>query len=101
AGERDAVPARTLERGRQYLASAFQSTSQQADEIKALLSWALTVHGQGDFGALNRLHRRRATLSPAALSYTALALAQMDRAPMALEVAEALEARVTEIRDAD
>ncbi|MCE9595395.1 MAG: hypothetical protein K8S98_14505, partial [Planctomycetes bacterium] len=82
-----------LANGRGALVKGFREASQQADELKAMLSWALAENEQGDFGALNRLHRERATLSPAALAYTALALAAMNRGPMASEVADVLETK--------
>lgn len=75
------------------LQRSFRDASQQADELKALLSWALSEHQQGDFGALNRLHRERGSASPATLAYTALALAAMNRGPMAAEVADVLETK--------
>ncbi|MBI5432692.1 MAG: outer membrane protein assembly factor BamD [Planctomycetes bacterium] len=82
-----------LTNGRAALLKSFREAPQQADELKAMLSWALAENEQGDFGALNRLHRERATLSPAALAYTALALAAMNRGPMAAEVADVLETK--------
>ncbi len=95
------VPQRALDRGIAYLDKAFREASQQADEIKAMLSWALCSFERGDFGALNRLHRERARLSPAALAYTALALAAMDKGPMALELAETLEAKAAAFATVD
>ncbi|MCC6409688.1 MAG: hypothetical protein IT453_21215 [Planctomycetes bacterium] len=85
-----------LANGRAALLKSFREAPQQADELKAMLSWALAENEQGDFGALNRLHRERATLSPAALAYTALALAAMNRSPMAAEVADVLETKSLE-----
>ncbi|MCK6445743.1 MAG: MG2 domain-containing protein [Planctomycetes bacterium] len=82
-----------LAKGLEALQRSFRDASQQADELKALLSWALSEHQQGDFGALNRLHRERGSSSPAALAYTALALAAMNRGPMAAEVADVLETK--------
>ncbi len=90
-----------ITRGTTYLLHAFRDASQQADETKALLSWALAVHQQSDFGALNRLHRQRASLSPAALAYTALALAETQRAPMAEEVALVLESKTAAFATVD
>ncbi len=87
------VAPEVLEKGRAALQRAFSDTSMQADETKALISWALAANGAGDFGALNRLHRQRAQLSPAALAYTSLALSEMKLEPAALEVAEELEKR--------
>jgi hypothetical protein len=88
------VAAQALDRGMQYLLQQFQATGQRANERKAMLLHALARHGRGDFGTANRLHRLRNELSPAALAYTGLALMEMERAPMAVELAQLLEARV-------
>ena len=84
----------TMGRGADYLAKAFRSASQQADERKAALTHALAAAGRGDFSAANRLHRSRNRLSPAALAYLTLALVEMGRDPMASEVARLLEAEL-------
>ncbi|MCC7011458.1 MAG: hypothetical protein IT454_02750 [Planctomycetes bacterium] len=90
------VPYTAVSSGKEALVRLFREASQQADESKALLSWAMAAHEIADFGALNRLHRQRATLSPAALAFTALALARSDRAAMATEVADELEKRASD-----
>lgn len=59
-------------------------------ESKAILLHALATVGQADFALVNRLHRVRTQLSPGALAYLALAMAEMDRKPMALEILELL-----------
>ncbi|MCP3918095.1 MAG: outer membrane protein assembly factor BamD [bacterium] len=94
------VAPETRERGIDYLQKAFQRASQQADEEKAMILYALSTHGRGDFGAANRLHRARAKLSPATLAYTTLALVEMNRAPMAAEVAQTLESTAQESPEA-
>lgn len=88
------VASQARDRGTSYLLEVFQQTSQRENERKALLLHALSLHGRGDFGTANRLHRVRNELSPAALAYTALALLEMDRRPMAVEMAELLAAKV-------
>ncbi|MCH2100671.1 MAG: tetratricopeptide repeat protein [Planctomycetes bacterium] len=87
------VAFQALDRGANYLLQAFQQASQRENERKALLLHALSLHGRSDFSAANRLHRLRNELSPAALAYTTLALLEMDRRPMAVELAELLAAR--------
>ncbi len=85
------VPPQVVERGVTFAQNAFRGASQQADELKAMIQWALALHDAADFGALNRLHRLRQSLSPAALAYATLALAELGRVPMAAELAERLE----------
>ncbi|HET6163982.1 MAG TPA: MG2 domain-containing protein, partial [Planctomycetota bacterium] len=87
------VPPPVLDAGLRYGEKAFRDAPAQADELKALLQFGLAWHSRADFGALNRLHRGRATLSTAALAYTGLALAQSGKLPMAAEVAALLEQR--------
>lgn len=84
------VPDQTIATGENYLRDAFQRAGQSADEEKAMIVHALSTHGSIDFAAANRLHRNRNSLSPAALAYTTLALAEAGRAPMAAEVAQLL-----------
>ena len=88
------VASQARDRGTSYLLQVFQQASQRENERKALLLHALSLHGRGDFGTANRLHRSRNELSPAALAYTALALLEMDRRPMAVELAELLATKV-------
>lgn len=88
------VAAQALDRGVAYLLKVFQDTSQRENERKAIVLHALSLHGQGDFGTANRLHRSRNELSPAALAYTALALLEMERKPMAIELAELLASKI-------
>ena len=90
------VPPSTTERASQYLAGVFRQISRPQDELKAMIVYALACAGTDDFSTANRLHRLRQNLSPAALAYLTRALARMGRTPMALEVAEVLEERVTE-----
>ncbi len=84
----------TMSQGANYLAKAFRSASQQADERKSALTHALAAAGRGDFSAANRLHRNRNRLSPAALAHLTLALVEMGREPLAAEVARLLEAEL-------
>lgn len=86
-----AIDANVKAQGVRYLENSFRSAAQDADEAKSMLLHALALHGKDDFGAANRLHRNRYKLSPAALAYTALALIEMDRSPMAEEVATVLQ----------
>lgn len=84
------IPQEAISKGVHYLRAAFQRASQQDYELKASLLYGLAIHDQEDFGGANRLHRNRRSLSSAALAYLTLALAEMDRVPMAAEVATVL-----------
>jgi alpha-2-macroglobulin len=88
-----AVPPPVQDAGLQFVEKAFREAPAQADELKSLLLFGLAQHERADFGALNRLHRNRANLSPAALAYTGLALAQSGKLPMAAEIAALIEQR--------
>lgn len=81
-----------LRLARDYLSKCFREAGHEDDELKAMIVYALAVAGQDDFSTANRLHRQRANLSTAALAYATLALVEMDRAPMAREVAASLGA---------
>lgn len=59
-------------------------------ETKAVLLHALTVAGSDDFPLANQLYRNRASLSSAGLAYLALAFAEMDRQPTAIELLDRL-----------
>ncbi len=73
-----------------YLQGQVAAATEADYESRAILLHALAVAGQGDFSLANRLYRNRPTLSPAALAYLALAFAQMDRKPVAQELADLL-----------
>ena len=85
------IPDSTLQQAMNYASQEFRARSLDQDELKAMLLFALAAHGQADFGAANRLHRDRGSLSPAALAYVTLALVEMNRLPMARDVAQQLE----------
>jgi hypothetical protein len=89
------VPGEVVDAAIRYAEQAFRDAPQQADELKALLQFGLAQHGRADFGALNRLHRSRSSLSSAALAYVTLALFHSGKAPMAAEVAALLEQRAS------
>jgi len=91
------IAADVVSKGVTHLRERFKATSQDQLERKAILSHALVWNSAGDFGALNRLHRLRNTLSPAALAYTGLALAKMERGAMAAEVAALLVPQISSV----
>jgi tetratricopeptide (TPR) repeat protein len=87
------VPADQFAKAQSYLQSQSAATAETDYETKAVLLHALTAAGQADFAVANRLFRNRPTLSNAALAYLALALAGMDRKPMASELLDLLAQR--------
>ncbi len=91
-----AVTPKVISDGVNYLRQAFTAAGQDQLERKAIISHALAWNDAGDFGALNRLHRLRNSLSPAALAYTGLALNKMQRTAMANEIADVLMTKVSE-----
>ena len=94
------VPAATVSKAINFTRTAFTKAPQEANELKAMLLHALSVHGRGDFAFANRLYRLRGSLSPAALAYTTLTLVEMKNAPMAAETAALLEKHVETIGEA-
>lgn len=77
------VPDDGFDKGCNYLASEIAKTRDDDYESKAILLHALAVAGRDDFALANRLHRNRPALSTSALLHVALALAEMERKPMA------------------
>ena len=87
------LPESSFERAVRYLQDLSKASAQEANELKAFLSFALASQARGDFAVLNRLHRVRNQLSSAALAFTALALVEMGKAAMAEDLARLLESR--------
>jgi uncharacterized protein YfaS (alpha-2-macroglobulin family)/TolA-binding protein len=87
------VPRDVLTQARAYLEKTFTGLAHSDDELKAMILEAESREGTADFSALNRLHRLRTGLSPAALAYTTRALVRVGQLPMAQEVAAVLEER--------
>ncbi|MEX0587067.1 MAG: alpha-2-macroglobulin family protein, partial [Pirellulales bacterium] len=77
------VPDDGFDKACNYLAGEVAKTRDDDYESKAILLHALAAGGRGDFALANRLHRNRPALSTSALLHVALALATMDRKPMA------------------
>lgn len=91
------VPDKSISQGVGFLQDAFKKAPQEANELKAMLLFSLTVHKHGDFGYANRLYRLRNSLSPAALAYTILTLCEMDKRPLAVEMVGLLEAKASSL----
>ncbi|MGE4619417.1 MAG: MG2 domain-containing protein, partial [Planctomycetota bacterium] len=87
------VPDVVFSRGLPSLEKIFRNTETNRDDLKTLIMHALAVCNAGDFGAVNRLHRVRDTLSNVSLSHLVSTLVAMKRAPMALEAATLLLSR--------
>ena len=73
-----------------YLQAQSASADANDYESKAVLLHALTVAGHEDFTLANRLYRSRPVLSPAAVLYTVLIFAEMDRTATAKELLDAV-----------
>jgi len=87
------VPDDGYQKALSYLRNQVAATDNSDYETKAILLHALSTAGQGDFALANRLYRERPALSTAALAYTALAFAQMDRKATAEELLTLLAQR--------
>ena len=88
-----AVPNDGFEKALTLLASATAALGDSDYEGKSILLHAMSVAGRGDFALANRLYRNRPALSSAALAHLALALAEMDRKPMADDLVRLLSER--------
>ncbi|MEC9475752.1 MAG: alpha-2-macroglobulin family protein [Planctomycetota bacterium] len=87
------VPDVVFRRGVPSLERNFRGIEPNRDDQKAQILHALAICNAGDFGAANRLHRVRDTLSNASLSHLVSSLVAMKRSPMALEAAALLLSR--------
>lgn len=76
-----------------YVQSQIANTAETDYDSKSVLLAALASAGRGDFTLANRLYRNRPSLSTGALVYLSLALAEMDRQPMAHDLFELLAKR--------
>ena len=76
-----------------YIQGQIATTAETDYDSKSVLLAALASAGRGDFTLANRLYRNRPSLSTGALVYLALALAEMDRQPMAHDLFELLAKR--------
>ncbi|MCA8980943.1 MAG: hypothetical protein KDC14_13025, partial [Planctomycetes bacterium] len=79
---------------RKHLRDHFRSIGASDTEEKALYLHAMARVGSATTDFTSRLFRERTQLSNTALAHLALALAVDGRAPMAAEVAQAIESRV-------
>lgn len=94
-----AVHAETLNKTRNYLNKHLSQAGAQAYENKAVMLHALSISGDADFAKVNRIYRERNSLGATALAYTALTFANLDREPVARELAELLlqKIKLTEV----
>lgn len=89
------VDARTMKKGEEFLKSRYAGLGQDDYDMRAMILHALTQTGGADYTFVNRLYRERGSLGEAALAYTALSLAALDRADMGREVLRMLEKKDT------
>ena len=79
-----------LQKGQAYLSQSLTQADKRRTERRARLVYALSLSGKADFAFANSLHRQRQELSSVACAFTALALMELDSAPMAGEVAQSM-----------
>lgn len=82
----------TIARAEAYMFSAYQRSEAADNESKAVILHALSAGGKADFNLANALYRERQNLPPIAQAYVALTFANLDRAEMAGEILQLLEA---------
>ncbi|HUY34628.1 MAG TPA: tetratricopeptide repeat protein [Pirellulales bacterium] len=87
------LPDEAFEKALTYLNAQIAATADGDYDSKAVLLQGAAAAGRGDFTLANRLFRNRPSLSNAALAHLALALAQMDRLPMAGDILDVLAQR--------
>ena len=83
-----------LDKANAFLTARYTGSSD--DTSKAMIVWAQSKAGTSDFAHANRLYRLRNGLNARSLAFLTLALHQMDRAEMAGEVLDLLQARTSE-----
>ncbi|MBD3181659.1 tetratricopeptide repeat protein [Candidatus Poribacteria bacterium] len=87
------VHSEAIEKGIAYMKEAFARLEQQKDYDKSVVLHTLSAGGEADFAYANRLYRNRNNLNPAALAYTALIFANLDRKEIGGEMLEVLASK--------
>ena len=85
------VDSAVLDRSERFLRGRYAGLEQDDYELRAMILHALTHWGGADYAFVNRLYRMRSALSEAALAYTALCLAALDREDMGRELLALLD----------
>ncbi|MBN1410994.1 MAG: outer membrane protein assembly factor BamD [Spirochaetales bacterium] len=80
------IDLKAIERAKTYLKNQFTALPQDDNEKKAMILNSLSLSGDADYTFVNRLYRNRNELSEAALAFTALTLAALDKKDMGLEL---------------
>jgi uncharacterized protein YfaS (alpha-2-macroglobulin family)/tetratricopeptide (TPR) repeat protein len=88
-----AVHEESFNKAKTYLAGMMAKLPANDNDAKAVVLHALSAAQAADFANVNRLYRERNELSPPALAYTALALANLGRPEIAKEVLAVLESK--------
>ncbi len=86
----------TLTKARALLNQYYQRAASADHEQRAIVLHALSVSGDADFKLANTLYRERNGLTPIAIAYAAMTLANLDRDDMAVEVLNVLDNRASE-----
>ena len=88
-----AVHEESFNKAKAYLQGMLAKLAANDNDGKAVVLHALSAAQAADFANVNRLYRERNELSPPALAYTALALANLNRPEIAKEVLAVLESK--------
>lgn len=88
-----ALHAESFAKAQAYLQGLVAKLPANDNDGKAVVLHALSAAQAADFANVNRLYRERNELSPPALAYTALALANLNRPEIAKEVLAVLESK--------
>ncbi|MCY2993570.1 MAG: hypothetical protein NTY19_37680, partial [Planctomycetota bacterium] len=88
-----AVHEESFNKAKAYLQGLMAKLAANDNDGKAVVLHALSTAQAADFANVNRLYRERNELSPPALAYTALALANLNRPEIAKEVLAVLESK--------
>ncbi len=88
-----------IEQAERYLRKRFQHIGASDYDAKAAVLFALSTGGKADYRHANSLYRERNRLAPLALAHTALALASLDRMPMARELVALLYKKIEPVEN--
>lgn len=96
-----AVDESVLARAEQWLRNQYSSLPASDFTVRPVMLHALSVRKKADFEWANTMYRQRNAMDSPALTYTALALANLDRLELAREILTVLEARAKRERTRD
>ena len=88
------VHQQSFDKAEKFFADIFPRLASNDTESKAILIHALSVTGQADFSAANRLYRERQNLNETALAYMAAAFVRMNRPSFAEDLLKILDGKL-------